>query len=596
MNLDEFLRNTHDRVRGEVAERLQDAALPYPNDELIFSEVVMQHMADVGMADDPVVCHYSGKVGHANLRLAGYALSEDLDTLDLFVSLYSGAEVLAGIPDADVKQAAQQCLQFLTMCVEGKLASKLDATNDAFEIATLIESSYDTLDRIRIFVLTDRQSKAKSFKPREVRGRTVALEVMDIERLHRHWSEGKPRDELVVSFEEVSGGALPCVYVPGELSGYDYALTAIPAESLFTLYEKFGPRLLEANVRSFLSASGKVNRGIRDTLRQEPEHFMAFNNGIVLVADEARIGRAADGSVGLAWLKGMQIVNGGQTTASIYFTKKRSPEIDISRVRVPAKIIILQSEDPGTEEQMISDISRYANSQNSVKQSDLSANKPFHVQLEKIATTTFLPNGVGRWFYERAAGSYNVLLAREGTTPARLRQLKEAIPPSRKISKTDVARYFNAWDRRPHDVAYGTQKNFNRFMEDLADGTMGIPDPLTVGWFKQLIAKAIVFKAAHRISRAKRFQQAQANIAAYLVSVVSEHLGDQISLERIWDRQEVSRQLQEQLERWAIEVEAALRENSGARMISEQAKRPECWEAVRARKFSAVGAGIPELA
>ena len=595
MDLAEFLTNTHDRVRSEVAERLRDAALPYPNDELIFSEVVMQHMADVGMADDPVVCHYSGKVGNANLRLAGYALSEDLDTLDLFVSLYSGADVLGSVPDADVKQAAQQCLQFLTMCVEGQLAAKLDATNDAFEIATLIESSYESLDRIRIFVLTDRQSKAKSFKPRDVRGRTVALEVMDIERLHRHWAEGKPRDELVVNFEEISGGALPCVYVPGELSGYDYALTAIPAESLYTLYEKFGPRLLEANVRSFLSASGKVNRGIRDTLRKEPEHFMAYNNGIVLVADEARIGRTRDGSVGLAWLKGMQIVNGGQTTASIYFTKKKSPDIDISRVRVPAKIIILQVDDPASEEQMISDISRYANSQNSVKQSDLSANKPFHVQLEKISTTTFLPNGVGRWFYERAAGSYNVLLAREGTTPAKLRQLKEAIPPSRKISKTDAAKYFNAWDQRPYDVAYGTQKNFNRFMEDLAEGKMDIPDPLTVPWFKQLVAKAILFKTAHRISRGKQFQQAQANIAAYLVAVVADRLGNRMNLDRIWERQEVSSQLQAQLESWAREVEMALRESAGARMISEQAKRPECWQAVRTTDFSEAGAGIPEV-
>lgn len=595
MDLAAFLSSTSDRVRMEVAERLQDAAVPYPNDELIFTEVVMRHMADVGMTDDPQICHFSGKVGNANLRLAGFAVSEDLDTLDLFVSLYAGVDTLTAVPDADVKNAAQQCLQFLTMCVEGKLAPKLDATNDAFEIAAVIEGCYEKLDRIRIFVLTDRISKAKSFKPREVRGKTIALEVMDMERLHRHWSEGKPRDELVVNFEELSGAALPCVYVPGQLVGYDYALAAVPAETLYALYEKFGPRLLEANVRSFLSATGKVNRGIRDTLREAPEHFMAYNNGIVLVADEAHVGRSPDGSVGLTWLKGMQIVNGGQTTASIYFTKKKSPEIDISRVRVPAKIIVLQVNDDAAEEQMISDISRYANSQNAVKQSDLSANKPFHVQLEKIASSTFLTNGVGRWFYERAAGSYNVLLAREGTTAARLRNLKDAIPPARRISKTDLAKYYNAWARRPHDVAYGSQKNFNRFMEDLGEGKLDIPDPVTVSWYKRFIATAILFKAAHRISRAKHFQQAQANIAAYLVSVTSERLGDRINLDRIWDRQDISRELHSQLEKWALEVEAALRANAGARMVSEQAKRPECWDAVRRHPFSDVRPDIPEL-
>lgn len=595
MKLEDFLRQTQDRVRTDVAERLQDASSPYPHEELIFSDIVMQHMADVGMIDDPKICYFTGKVGNSNLKLVGYAVSEDLDTLDLFVSLYDGSDELGSVPDADVLQAAGQCLQFLKNCVEGKLVRKLDETADAYEIATVIEGCYDSLDRIRIFVLTDRQVKAKSFKPREVKGKTISLEVMDIERLHRHWSEGKPRDELLINFEETSGDALPCVYVPGELAGYDYALAAIPAQTLYVLYEKFGPRLLEANVRSFLSATGKVNKGIRDTLRQSPEHFMAYNNGIVMVADEAVVGRAADGSIGLAGLRGMQIVNGGQTTASIYFTKKRSPDADISRVRVPAKIIILQSSDQAAEEQMIADISRCANSQNSVKQSDLSANKPFHVQLEKLSNTTFCPDGVGRWFYERAAGSYNVLLAREGTTPAKLRQLKEAIPASRKISKTDLAKYINAWEQQPDAVSYGSQKNFNRFMEELPERKRLIPDPLTVSWYKQMIAKAIIFKAAHRISRGKEFVQAQANIAAYTVSVLANRLGNRIDLDRVWSRQDISRQLHAQLETWAREVEQALRANSGARMISEQAKRRECWEAVRQHSFSAVAEDIPEL-
>lgn len=596
MNLEEFLVQTQGRVRADLAERMQDAAAPYPHEELIFSEIVMQHMADVGMIDDPKICQFSGRVGNATLRLAGYAVSEDLDTLDLFVSLYDGRDEVTPVPDAEVMQAAGQCLQFLKNCVEGKLVKKLDETNDAFEIASVIEACYDALDRIRVFVLTDRQSKAKAFKPRDIKGKTISLEVMDIERLHRHWSEGKPRDELLINFEEVSGDALPCVFVPGQLAGYDYALAAIPAETLYFLYEKFGPQLLEANVRSFLSATGKVNRGIRDTLRQAPEHFMAFNNGIVMVADEARIGRAKDGSIGLTGLKGMQIVNGGQTTASIYFSKKKSPDVDISRVRVPAKIIILQSSDPAAEEQMIADISRFANSQNSVKQSDLSANKPFHVQLEKLANTTFCPDGVGRWFYERAAGSYNVLFAREGTTPAKLRQLKEAVPTGRKISKTDLAKYLNAWDQRPDSVSQGSQKNFNRFMEDLGEGTLDVPDPLTPAWYKRAIAKAIIFKEAHRISRAKHFAQAQANIATYLVALLANRTGDRLDLDRIWNRQEISPQLQEQLVVWSREVDTALRENSGARMISEQAKRPECWQAILHRDFTDLRSDIPELA
>ena len=179
------------------------------------------------------------------------------------------------------------------------------------------------LDQIRIYVLTDRRARTKNFKAREIQGKTVKLEVMDIERLHRHWSEGKPRDEIVVNFEEICGSALPCVYVPGDMADYDYALTVMPGEALRFVYDKYGERLLEANVRSFLSVTGKINRGIRDTLRSAPEQFMAYNNGIVLIADELRLSRTPDGSPGILWLKGMQIVNGGQTTASLYFTKRQ---------------------------------------------------------------------------------------------------------------------------------------------------------------------------------------------------------------------------------------------------------------------------------
>ena len=140
----------------------------------------------------------------------------------------------------------------------------------------------------------------------------------------------------MVDFTEVSGSPMPCVFVPGETDEYDYALTAVPGEALRFIYERFGARLLEANVRSFLSVKGKgVNAGIQNTLRTAPGHFMAYNNGIVLVADEMRLAPAVDGSPGIAWLKGMQIVNGGQTTASLFFAKKKFPETDLSKVRVP---------------------------------------------------------------------------------------------------------------------------------------------------------------------------------------------------------------------------------------------------------------------
>jgi hypothetical protein len=387
------------------------------------------------------------------------------------------------------------------------------------------------------------------------------------------------------------------VYVPGEISDYDYALTVINGEALRFIYEKFGPRLLEANVRSFLSSTGKINKGIRDTLRNDPEKFMAYNNGIVLVADEAILGKTADGGPGISGLKGMQIVNGGQTTASIYFSKKKFPEIDLSHVRIPAKIIVLRSSTPENEEALVADISRYANSQNSVKQSDLSANKPFHVEVERIASTTYCPDGVGKWFYERAAGSYNTLLTREGNTPAKLKNLKtNVIPSSRKVTKTDLAKYMMTWDRRPDLVSLGSQKNFEKFMdvvnEQFDDGRVK-PLP-TVADFKAMIAKAILYKRTSSLVR-PMFPAFQGNVATYLISLVSELYGSKFDLDKVWGNQEISIELKNQLKIWAVEVNDYLHKSSGGKMISEWAKKPECWDAVKSGRYSNPFEKIPEI-
>lgn len=594
MELAEFLLQTRADVKEEIADRMSVPGREYPYEETVFTEIVMNHMANIGMAFEPEPCHYERTIGNARLRLGGYAVSEDADQLDLFVSLYAGVETVTPIPDKETKTGAEQCLRFLKRCAEGRLGATMDQSDDAYRVAHTIHESYSSLDQIRIYVLTDRQAKAKNFRAREVQGRTVKLEVMDIERLWRHWSEGKPRDELVVNFQEVSGSALPCVYVQGEMTDYDYALTAIPGEALRFMYQKYDARLLEANVRSFLSATGKVNRGIRDTLRASPERFMAYNNGIVLVVDEMHLARTADGSPGIAWLKGMQIVNGGQTTASLYFSKKKSPEIDLGRVRIPAKIIRLRMDDPLGEEGLISDISKYANSQNSVRLSDFSANKPFHIDAERLSRTVYCPDGVGRWFYERAAGSYKTMLTREGTTPAKLKKLKRDIPFARKITKTDLAKFLNAWDCSPHLVSLGAQKNFERFMNGLTDANGQETQILDVAAYKQMVAKAIIFKTTQKLVR-PMFPAFQANIAAYTVSVLSRKIGDRLDLDRIWQEQDISGRLREQVQVWAREVNDTLHGTAHGRMISEWAKKEECWDKVQAAPLSAPLAGISEL-
>lgn len=589
MDLKHFLIETQAAVRAQM----RDGAL---YEELVFSGIVMNHMAEIGMTFEPVECHYEGKIQNANLRLSGYSLSEEGTELDFFVSLYDGVDVLTPVPDADTKTAVEQCLRFLKLCAEGRMAPLLDPSTDVLSLAQTLQAIYNDLEQVRVYVITDKVAKSKSFKTRDIGGKAVRIEVMDIERLHRHLSEGKPRDELLLDFNEVSGSPLPCIFVPGENEDYGYALAAIPGEALRLLYEKFGSRLLEANVRSFLSVKAKgVNSGIQNTLRVSPNRFMAYNNGIVIVADELHFGKALDGSAGIAWIKGLQIVNGGQTTASIYFAKRKFPDTDLSRVRVPAKIIVMKAQDAATEEALVSDISRFANSQNAVKQSDLSANKPFHVEIERLSRSVFCPDGVGQWFYERAAGSYNTLLSREGNTPARLQVLKNAVPVTRKITKTDLARYLNTWDNKPELVSLGLQKNFVKFMDDMTSVDAAETPLPTVADYKRMIAKTIIFRDAHKLIR-PMFASAQINVAVYTVALVAQKFGSSLNLDRVWEKQSISPQLLGQIKTWAKEVQQVLQATAGARQKSEWAKRPECKEAIMGASYSLASTSIPEVA
>jgi hypothetical protein len=578
MTLEEFLT----QFQTEIRERMESGdASPYS--EMVFAEHVMDHMAQIGMTSDPVTCHYDAVVDRAKLRLSGYAVSQDGEQLDLFVSLYSGTDRLVSVSDSETTQAAGRCLAFLTRCAEGRLASFIDMSSDAYELAQTIELTFPTLDHIAVHVLTDRVAKSKSFKNREVNGKTVRLEVMDIERLYRHLSEGKPRDEMVLDFKTLSGSPLPCVLVPGEDTVYSIALAAIPGEALRATYEKFGSRLLEANVRSFLSATNKVNRGIRDTLRSAPEHFMAFNNGIVMIADAVGYEATAGGEPGIAWLRGVQIVNGGQTTASIYFTRKKAIDTDLRRVRVPAKIIVIGTDDGGEDarEVLVANVSRFANSQSAVKVSDLSANRPFHRELERLTQATYCPDGVTRWFYERAAGSYNVMLARNGDTSARLVRLKTEFPATKKVSKTELAKCLMAWAGYPDVVSRGVQKNFERFSYLLDEEEGAARWPLATAMdMKRAIAQVIIFRAVQKVVR-PLLPAFQANVIAYTVALMRERLRDGIDLDRVWADQTLSPQLVATAAEWARHVDKALHESAAGRMVSERAKRPECWQQVR---------------
>ena len=229
---------------------------------------------------------------------------------------------------------------------------------------------------------------------------------------------------------------------------------------------------------------------------------------------------------------------------------------------------------------MVAAISRSANSQNTIQPADFSANDPFHVAVESLANNTWLPDQSGRWFYERARGSYGAAELKASFRAGEKRRFASETPKQRRFSKTDLAKYLNAWDGLPHLVSFGNQKNFQAFMQALKeqypDGF--VPDE---AWYRAFIAKAIIFHTVQAIVKAKKFSAYQANITAYTVACLSWKCGGRIDFDRIWSEQSVSKQLRTMVESWVTRVDAHLRETAKSRMPSEWAKKAECWEAMR---------------
>jgi hypothetical protein len=597
MSVDEFAKKLHaevlDRRQSLVPSSGPDGYSPFS--ETIFTELVLESLQEIGMVSEPELCSHIGRFRNSEVKLSAYAFSEEDDEgagpeeVDLFVTHYRGLDVPEFLPTEDLRAEAAKALRFYKAVMETDFRFQLDEASDAFAFAERLHSLKGVLRKVRIFVLTDGIAREKKFKPNLVGSIEVHLEVFDVDRLFQRLEAGKPRDEIEVDFVKLTGRPIPCVYLPEVNDEYEACLAVIPGAVLAKLYDLYGSRLLELNVRSFLSATGKVNKGIRETLKTRPDRFLAFNNGIVVTADELVAERSEDGQIGLRYLKGVQIVNGGQTTASIHRSWKLK-EADLSKVFVPAKISRIRDD---RLEEMVSLISKYANSQNSVQPADFSANDPFHIELERLAERTWCPDQRGRWFYERARGSYQVALFRGGETPAKLSKLKETIPPQRRISKPEVAKYSNAWSAKPHLVSLGTQKNFDMFMQQLKKERPAgwLPDE---AWFRDLVSISIIFREAQRVVRSLKFKASQANITAYLVSLLAERYGQTFELDRVWKSQAVSNELSELLRQWATIVDDELKRTAAGRQVSEWAKKEGCWLQLKTVNLPRPGP-VPEI-
>jgi len=359
----------------------------------------------------------------------------------------------------------------------------------------------------------------------------------------------------------------------------------LPGDLLAAIYREHGARLLEQNVRTFLQARGKVNRGIRDTIMNQPEMFLAYNNGLCATAARIEIESDRGPVARILRITDFQIVNGGQTTASLTSALLKDGA-DLTGVLVQLKLSVIKDrEKVGT---IVSNISRFANSQNKVNEADLLANDAFHIRMEHLSRTVWAPSRAGanretKWFYERARGQYSDEKGRRRSSTAKLRAFEAEYPSNQWFTKTDLAKFANTWDGLPHMVSRGAQKNFAEFTLQLEKGL--VPD---IAYFQEIVAKAIMFRAAERIVSGQEFGGYRANIVTYTLAWIAHHSGGGVDLDTIWTQQNIDEQMAELITAACPAVHKLII-NSGGANVTEWCKQEACWSRIKGNDL-----GLPD--
>lgn len=560
----------------EIEEIVSGADAPTLFSGEMFTKLVLERLEEAERLEQAFDLYQEGHTGRASYRIDGYAIDEERQVLELFTTIHTGDIPPTRLSMADLRTAFERALRFARASMDG-LADKLEPSNtDASDLARRIEREAARISTIRLVLLTDQLTGPTLPENGEWSGRMIEHDAFDIARLHRILGEGETRSDIAVDLRQVAGRALPCLPVRPEAGGYEAYLTVLPGEALSSVYQTYGVRLLELNVRAFLGIQGRksVNAELRKTISDQPSMFLAFNNGLVATVDEISFETDQAGHPLIAGLRGLQIVNGGQTTASLHRARFKD-RLSLAGVEVPVKIIKVTD---GDLAEMVSSVSRAANRQNTVQQADFSSNDPFHQQVEELSNSCWLENGKGRWFYERARGSY---LAAEQKASYRARDeqaFRAQTPRTRRLSKLDVGRYLNAWNDLPYRVCLGGQKNFQHFMQRLKERPQPAPDE---AWFRRLIAIGLIYRSVERVVRQMGFPAFRSQIVAYLVAALSQQTGGRIDFEQIWRRQSISAELEELLRSWAPHIDNVLRSTAGQRNPGEWFKREECWEAVK---------------
>jgi hypothetical protein len=588
LELNKFYNNLQQDINAEQLSE-EDGG----TQEQLFTQYAVDLLVNVGDNENVRVAHDENITPRNRHKVNAFSLSENYETLDLFITILKGSATPERVQKSEIEDASKLIANFFRKAYYKDYVQGMEESSEIFELAHTLSSSDEVrseLVRINANILTDGIYPGDKPANIEIAGYKLFFKVIDLNYLYN--IADKDHNPIEINFRE-DGYNLPCIISSGDNTEYQSYLAIIPGNALANIYEKYGSRLLEQNVRSFLQFTGKINKGIRKTIWEEPHMFLAFNNGIAATAEEILLEDLPDGNgKTIAWVRDFQIVNGGQTTASIYHTWKKDKK-DISEIFVPVKLSVIKRHDKFSE--IVSRIAEYANTQNKVSISDLSSNRPFHIELEKLSRTIWASPGENssvqtRWFYERARGQYKNARNKEGFTPARERAFDQKNPKNQVFTKEDLAKYLNAYleeyDGRklvigPHIVVRGSQKNYAQFINY---NTILNPDNV---FFEDLVAKAILMRSAEKKYGIKpnSIGDMRYITVPYSIALFGYITKYSLDLYKIWKNQAISDDLKNLLYHLMVRVEGFIKEKAPGSLYGEWAKKEECWEALKRENF-----------
>lgn len=567
--------------------------------EQLFTRIAVDMLADAGETENTTIAYDEKDLGkRGQHKINGYAVSDNYETVDLFISIYKTDETIVSIPKADIDKAASLVTNFFRKATYNDYANDIDESRPIFDFANQL-ATYDELKsnliRVNAFILTNGEYKGNLPQNTEINGIQVFYQVFDINKLYL-LSENS-RLPIEIDFNDFGGErfVIPCMPASNTNNdAYKAYLAIMSGKCLYKLYEQYGARLLEQNVRSFLQFTGKINKGIRDTIKNEPHMFFAFNNGIAATADHIEL----DENNQICKIRNLQIVNGGQTTASIYSTAKKD-KVDISDIYVQVKLSIV--ENPEQYSNIVSRISRYSNTQNKVNDADFSANNPTLIAIEKLSRYILSPvtpscNIQTYWFFERARGQYKTLRSREGFTKTQRAAFDKKYPKEQVFSKVELAKYINAYQEviggynkiiiGPNSVVRGNEKNYAKFINNNLQEEKKINNI----YFEDTIAKAILFKTAEKRYGTKKHDycigELRQVVVPYTISLISYLTKNKLDLYKIWKNQRISDTLSDFVYDLMKQVNEFIISHSPVTHYIEWAKKDECWEMAKQHKWN----------